>query len=1599
LEFHDLVTFYHQERVASLNLVQSVIRAAQDLHHPYHSECKTIYSKWKDNDVKDSCTKQWELHRAKSPPVEVQSLAETKYWTKWHVMEQKGYLELLILLNYVDFPNPIESEQLILSLLDYEFGNKQPNRPFIDDMNEILNLCSVLFLTALNFEIVLERVLQRKHTDSLLLDQPDTVTKLNDAIWKFVQSWTGDLKVLGIFSVGWAVYLQVLLMILSDQCPAEYKELFYRLVRGDAPPQRLFQFGYSNCLDQWAAMSSSFRRETNELAYKCILKGFLNMITTTQNTGTLPDRHKLVECATRTFSHNSELSRHFWIHDYQFEECRSLLEVTQRAFPATDSFLAMIASLVGNADTADYVFQYCQKMDGLADLLRKEYEPTFETVEGQNVFYWRGEGIVTGAPHINILVPTGAPAIEIAPGVVFLQTTYSVWHLCLALLDSFLHSSDNEGLIGNIRTTEAILDLFNTILRYADDQTLASLLDHLALVPGKWAVYGDSSPEAFTGIVGEIMNRCCSHSNVHIQIITRCLEIMQHLILHFPDLIWKRLRVQRLLPQYSSSPTVNPGYIQHSVIPAECAVGSYPATLAFLRLVKEMVVEAQILTTFARTDETEKNLGWVKYDILFSCIPFVLREIFPVYGGWKYVRIHEKFEIGLIILQILTLIVRNTRWYFMEQDGSEEKAISAIQKFVIDWFVESPTMYQLSPLLDIVATGNAVPLQYHIMGRRYEAEMLENSIIESLLLIRQFFVILFNRDNGISGLEKALLDKTIRLADGSSAELLQIIANYVDYHNNAQFAQLSTEILTILCRLSKRSGRPAASFVGYFGAEAFTLVSKFTELVNDESKRAAHSDIVQMGVFNFVSAVIECQPGLGAMFLNGFEPKALVLRDQKVKEVSIRESSILYPVILVVKNWESVLRVKPLVLASVLHLLDVLWKFAPEHNATLGKLRENEGLWKQLCSLLLAPAENSKSPYFGVAKAHCLRILVTEGLHVLRASTNINTLHELILKTIKDALLGPVAFGQAPLKHNQDVTVELLQLCHEIQPPINLNHFRRLTWSETFDPERLFGPAFVYDSELLQRTLNLDRNPRLHGPGALILEHIASLNSHWSDTHAQIDMTQSSVFAIRLITSKLFDSEKFSLHNVDLLKLAKALFANLKSTSQAYVHIAYKTELTLCLYSVIAKWISLVRKHPSQQVFQEVVELLELLQGTFLVAQFPLGPVGKFSEYPFHRHGVSCILLLSQLLETLPEPTSAIQSQKLFLVYKSLLPIVCHGLYFCLAGPVANQDSALLLSTCIELTRRNPQLWLPYMEKFRVFELLLSTMASCDDEALVELILVLLSSVSGNTPCATKLVGMGIVTTLCNNPFSGVTGDVGTQRHRVWTLFLSVITQLVRHVPITDKFFLESVVGFLKVYEDPVRIALTDHDINSERLIEIERLTGLITLTAQRTEDVLFQTFIPYLMQLLHLYVFLFKNPHELRTRSKGVCEVRMVSICGHILGLLGLVGRMNEIIGGKVQEVPSFFVPTLSSFHDLGITFGTLFDLIRYMMSSNSTSKKDDAKLRKRIGEIALCLAYAQLRIYSGDEDLEREYQELHTEFQSLMQEFDREPLWTIFQ
>ena len=65
----------------------------------------------------------------------------------------------------------------------------------------------------------------------------------------------------------------------------------------------------------------------------------------------------------------------------------------------------------------------------------------------------------------------------------------------------------------------------------------------------------------------------------------------------YPDLVWRQLRSQNLLPKYivSAAPGTftHTSYLQQVIIPLERSCGQYKVTLGFLGLEKDLVLDSQ----------------------------------------------------------------------------------------------------------------------------------------------------------------------------------------------------------------------------------------------------------------------------------------------------------------------------------------------------------------------------------------------------------------------------------------------------------------------------------------------------------------------------------------------------------------------------------------------------------------------------------------------------------------------------------------------------------------------------------------------------------------------------------------------------------------------------------------------------------------------------------------------------------------------------------------------------------------------------------------------------------------------------------------------
>ncbi|KAJ3357052.1 hypothetical protein HDU91_005460, partial [Kappamyces sp. JEL0680] len=1574
--YHQLESFYLQERIASLDLVSAIFRASQDQGHAFYGTAQKVVDGWMEQgDFQTKVLKKFQktMETLLDPSLEHFS-EKAAQWTRQNLKEQKAFLEILIMVHYTVLPDPQDSVQVLETLMDLELGLKQTNRPFFDRMGlelsqQVEDLACILFTEVLNLEVVLDRIdAPHSSLSEALFDRPDLIESINKSVWECIENSRSyqDVTGLGVVAIAWACYIQFLLMNLTRHCPDAYKELFAVLSNNHPEArstQRLFQFGYQQAaaidyIGRLVEPASFIHQDSNEIAYKSILKGLLNMILATQNVSTLPGRPRLVRVFADLFSGSTALVSQFWTRDFSSASGGSLLEATQRAFPASFSdFMTLLESLVAGPDSADYLVQYLSTLPSICDFARgSDYEPSFEQEQGLSVWHWKGTSLIQGAPNFAVCPPLYTPAYEVGSEILLLNYSYSAWHLFLSYLDSFLHSSNLEGdvHVGSAHTSTAILKLFNKVLQFGDANTYQELFAHLATADGNFQEYAESPVEILPGLIGEIMNRCSTSKTPMLGVISECLQSIRYLLPHYPEVTWKRLRASTLFPQYVYS-IGNAGYFQSFVLPLECSSGTYSTTISFLSLVKHLALEAQKLNVASRLEKDVAPAG-----ILYSCLLFILRDVFSTYGSWRFVHIHEKFQLTLLVLEILNCIIDDTTWYHYEhglEATDSSVRLSMSHKLLLDTYVFHATNYQLSPLLDVIALGGSGPLLYYASGKKKEARLLELAMAEALKLLKSFLLVL-TQYNHASALESALLDRTITTSTGP-VEFIQIIASLIDYQNNSSFAQLATENLTLLCILSKRPGRPATFFVGYFGAEAFTLVSQFIDLVRIGSHRAKVASDIQTSVYSFIAAVVDSQPGLGAMFLSGYEPKSLTSHNTLDTKDVIPESSVLSPVLQVLKDWRRLRTNSASVLSACLSLLDTLWQSATEHQTTIKLLRSQQDLWNSLLEILtekIAPASEISSQdctsycHFLTTQAHVLRLLSIEVyLNFKHPSSVVNQeMSKRITATLVEYLFArSTPVGQDRLVHNPEYTEVLLELSSSLEVPIPFDGYRRINWDEQVDSGKKYGTEFIYNVSLLERKSDLVMDAETIRLYEQIFNQVRVVNLDWSLTDVQLVMVKAASFAVKTLmasskpaASPVSKSLPTSIPFASLEKLLYVVLRNLQAqTTQHFVHISYKTELSTLLVHLVNQWTSNCQDHyQEEQCRGELIKLLDMLQRSLMIPQFPIGPAGSFSAFPFHFHILSCMLLLLSKAATFSPPT-AVWRKRFDTAYQSIIPTLCHGLCSLFSGPSSPEsrdEESLVTSLMLEMLRpdsgASTSVWLPCFEKYQILPVLMNAFSTWQLHSkqnlcgFPEKALQLILSMSCYPSSASLLASGGVVASFCNNNFTRelleghATPYDGMEMkltHRVWCLMLSIIANLVTFLQ-GDGHFLESVIGFLRLYHGQIVFSLYNNDpLTLASLVEIERISGLYCrvseslelrrtrLTVAQAETMLeipiLNEFQGFALQILADYVYLFKNPHDLGNRIQPISRQERIQV--EQPGPTGAATPTSSVFRGEIDR------------------------------------------------------------------------------------------------
>nr|KAJ3419862.1 hypothetical protein HK105_006411 [Polyrhizophydium stewartii] len=755
---------YFQERLACLRVISALFRIAQDPSHNFHAlavdACKALYS---GTVLTEDTAKPLyqrlldQLLAAGRASVPSRFLSETDLalaWASQNLEEQIALADALGLVFYETTPCSAQIiETVFRAMHEFSFGADQPNRSFFAEVqherNQLLNhLCNVVACEVFRFEAWIDfgrkRVLFDDPAD---MDHiPSLVTAVDKIVWASLRMPHLPSSFNATACLSWAVF-QHLLLIRAPTLPSRSTRDFLAALTNsasvsDQSPHMLVQYAYTTqgvfeSLLQSLNQSPYAEGSGNHKAFKSIIKGLMMAFFTTQNVASLPKRHVLVACMSKLLADDGDMCQQFWDEDYAVDERRSLLDSTRRRFPLECSdFLELMSSLIASPKTATLAFRYLCEITSFADLKRDGYEQAPDGAFSDR-FVWTGGPLVGGTRSAIFAAQAGTPARSTGHNTLLLNMRYSAWHLFEALLESFLshpgqlEDPDESGpLTGTSKSTLAILKLLSTFFSHATKDTVRALMQHMAKQPTRRNEHAGlvqpAPEERLVALLSSILDRVCLQRVPDLDLVTYCITTLRLLLGHFPTLVWRHIRSQMLLPQYSTSPWAaqqpSTSYMQRTILPLERSLGSYKATIAFLELFKNLIEDAQgtLQSQLGEDDETSglsllddevlnpedpmdlmanTSLAYIhsihsmraphslaarqtdghssaahaasafsagdqtsKTEVLLSIVSFLIFEIFPTHRSWRYQSIADKFCISSHILVSFNMILGNVCW-------------------------------------------------------------------------------------------------------------------------------------------------------------------------------------------------------------------------------------------------------------------------------------------------------------------------------------------------------------------------------------------------------------------------------------------------------------------------------------------------------------------------------------------------------------------------------------------------------------------------------------------------------------------------------------------------------------------------------------------------------------------------------------------------------------------------------------------------------------------------------------------------------------------------------------------------------------------------
>ncbi|KAJ3099314.1 hypothetical protein HDU97_003288 [Phlyctochytrium planicorne] len=1000
----DKVTIhYFEEREAAIQLIGAFIRISTSAdegyvyYEPINDFVTKLLSGAKAAEFATRIRKQFQKTISQKIPSHVEmNASDVVPWSRQYLLEQRSLLNLLFLLHYDAVSSSAKDTLELLELFhEYKFGLVQANSPLFDEtlhelVREVSFLCGLVVVTVLDCEKLLDNgtVDGMDADNNLLVSSDKQILQITEILASYsLPGFSANQDtVIGLLLLAWGSFLQKvpLAKLQSHQIP---RDIAMKLVQASSNV-KVFHY-IENCLRE-------FCKPTNVAgtAYRSVMKGLLNLFSCGFTVGNHPEFEQIAMAYSAIFEGFPDLSIQFWLQDYPLSDRRAFLDSARRRFPLeTRAFIRLCSALSNDSETARYLYKYLSDIKTYAAVIN--VDAISRARDGQYLLKADYPILTSFASGNTFVIPAMTPVSikstnSSTEAMVLFKFSYSVFQLISSVVEAYLGAERLASVLGGgINSLSAVTDLiglFYSIAERADAQLFQDLISHIRPTYLK-----DDSAESYPSAVIELFCRVLSRSCDDInrpptQLIKTSVKILSLFIPYYPQFLWPRLRELSILPKYgqrsfqSTTPFPSNSYLQNVLLPYERSMGTYEVTLAFLQFVSKIVAnDCHHVADF--------NISSIRIELIESCITFVQSEVFTNFGTWRYSQILQKFEIANAILGLFNQILTSCfASYKLDRYALSRRAdISSgplfdpselwpIRDFLVKIYLTDSSIYQLSPLLDILAAGNNGPETLYNSGKISEGRVLESTIIASLKFTNGLLRIRKVYHMQPTLLEHALLDRTVQLSGRREVtELMNVIGSYVTYQYNFEVPYFATQTQTLLCSIASEWEPRPPSFIGYFGSNATTIVAALIDLMNREEDIFVDDlslEDMQASILNLVCVVIKTQPGLGTIFLHGGETY-----DEKGKKPSTKETfekaqdllqpkepiSILEIVLKILNDWKTVLKEKCLVLLAGTRLLEILWSFAAEHQLAIEKIRASEKFWDRLADVLAFDASSANS--------------------------------------------------------------------------------------------------------------------------------------------------------------------------------------------------------------------------------------------------------------------------------------------------------------------------------------------------------------------------------------------------------------------------------------------------------------------------------------------------------------------------------------------------------------------------------------------------------------------------------------------------------------